>query len=264
MSSKCLPKNQLHTASSGARRQLPRFHSSPTVAHAYRGKGVRGEGAKALLYVYRLHCRMSFYRRASVAAPTMPDRLRDSRVRGAPWRPLTSITLNHHEGLALSGNPIDLNMDDLRRLLQQGGGLPGMGQGAGLDEKVMDTAEVVQISSLALLKILKHARAGVPMEVMGLMLGSFVDDYTIQVVDVFSMPQSGTGVSVEAVDEVYQQHMMEMLAQTGRPENVVGWYHSHPGFGPWLSGVDIQTQQSFERLHARAAAVVVDPIQSVK
>lgn len=32
------------------------------------------------------------------------------------------------------------------------------------------------------------ARAGVPMEVMGLMLGEFVDDYTIKVVDVFAMP----------------------------------------------------------------------------
>lgn len=32
-------------------------------------------------------------------------------------------------------------------------------------------------------------RAGVPMEVMGLMLGEFVDDYTVKVVDVFAMPQ---------------------------------------------------------------------------
>ena len=48
------------------------------------------------------------------------------------------------------------------------------------------------------------------------------------------------------------------------PEVVVGWYHSHPGFGCWLSGVDINTQQSFEQLNPRAVAVVVDPIQSVK
>lgn len=27
--------------------------------------------------------------------------------------------------------------------------------------------------------MLKHGRAGVPMEVMGLMLGEFVDDYTV-------------------------------------------------------------------------------------
>ena len=116
-------------------------------------------------------------------------------------------------------------------------------------------------------------RAGVPMEVMGLMLGEFVDEYTVRVVDVFAMPQSGTGVSVEAVDHVFQTNMLDMLKQTGRylksrsfffftpiyfyrmynktwfgslffrPEMVVGWYHSHPGFGCWLSGVDINTQQ---------------------
>lgn len=30
------------------------------------------------------------------------------------------------------------------------------------------------------LQMLKHGRAGVPMEVMGLMLGEFVDDYTVR------------------------------------------------------------------------------------
>jgi len=139
----------------------------------------------------------------------------------------------------------------------------GSGQPA-TDAPVVDTAEQVYISSLALLKMLKHGRAGVPMEVMGLMLGEFVDEYTVRVIDVFAMPQSGTGVSVEAVDPVFQAKMLDMLKQTGRPEMVVGWYHSHPGFGCWLSGVDINTQQSFEALSDRAVAVVVDPIQSVK
>lgn len=77
------------------------------------------------------------------------------------------------------------------------GNLPGLGGGAApADAPLVDTAEKVQISSLALLKMLKHGRAGVPMEVMGLMLGQFIDDYTINCVDVFAMPQSGTGVSV--------------------------------------------------------------------
>ncbi|XP_062435093.1 26S proteasome non-ATPase regulatory subunit 14 isoform X1 [Rhea pennata] len=150
------------------------------------------------------------------------------------------------------------------RLLRLGGGMPGLGQGPPTDAPAVDTAEQVYISSLALLKMLKHGRAGVPMEVMGLMLGEFVDDYTVRVIDVFAMPQSGTGVSVEAVDPVFQAKMLDMLKQTGRPEMVVGWYHSHPGFGCWLSGVDINTQQSFEALSERAVAVVVDPIQSVK
>ena len=137
------------------------------------------------------------------------------------------------------------------------------------DTPMVDTAEQVYISSLSLLKMLKHGRAGVPMEVMGyrivflemtsfeffvvfsLMLGEFIDDYTVRVIDVFAMPQSGTGVSVEAVDPVFQSKMLDMLKQTGRPEMVVGWYHSHPGFGCWLSGVDINTQQSFEALTER-------------
>lgn len=148
-------------------------------------------------------------------------------------------------------------MERLQRLMMNS--KPGM-----TDANRDDTKETVYISSIALLKMLKHGRAGVPMEVMGLMLGEFVDDYTVNVVDVFAMPQSGTGVSVEAVDDVFQAKMMDMLKQTGRDQMVVGWYHSHPGFGCWLSSVDVNTQKSFEQLNSRAVAVVVDPIQSVK
>jgi len=140
----------------------------------------------------------------------------------------------------------------------------GQQQGPEPDTPLADTAEQVYVSSLALLKMLKHGRMGVPMEVMGLMLGEFIDDYTVRVVDVFSMPQSGNSVSVEAVDPVFQTKMLDMLKQTGRPEMVVGWYHSHPGFGCWFSGTDMNTQQSFEQLNPRAVGVVVDPIQSVK
>jgi len=146
-------------------------------------------------------------------------------------------------------------------------GIPGTGLGTPgnlSDSPIPDSAEKVHVSSLALLKMLKHGRAGVPMEVMGLMLGQFVDDYTINCVDVFAMPQSGTSVSVEAVDPVFQTKMLDMLQQTGRGEMVVGWYHSHPGFGCWLSSTDINTQSSFEALNPRAVALVVDPIQSVK
>jgi len=149
---------------------------------------------------------------------------------------------------------------NLSRMFQPGGG----GQAPEGDTALADTAEQVYISSMALLKMLKHGRAGVPMEVMGLMLGEFIDDYTVRVVDTFSMPQSGNSVTVEAVDPVFQTKMLDMLKQTGRPEVVVGWYHSHPGFGCWFSSTDINTQQSFEQLNPRAVGVVIDPIQSVK
>lgn len=62
------------------------------------------------------------------------------------------------------------------RLLRLGGAVPGLGGAVPplTDAPVVDTAEQVYISSLALLKMLKHGRAGVPMEVMGLMLGKHI------------------------------------------------------------------------------------------
>jgi 26S proteasome regulatory subunit N11 len=128
----------------------------------------------------------------------------------------------------------------------------------------LDTGETVYISGMALLKMLKHGRQGIPIEVIGLMLGSFVDDYTVQVVDVFATPQSATGTSVEAIDEPFQANMAELLKQVGRKENVVGWYHSHPGYNVFLSDVDLEQQKHWETLNPRCVAVVVDPVKSVR
>ncbi|RPA97425.1 Mov34-domain-containing protein [Choiromyces venosus 120613-1] len=129
-------------------------------------------------------------------------------------------------------------------------GLRGVSAPPRVDTPVISNSETVYISSLALLKMLRYGRAGL---LLFLRFG-----------DVFAMPQSGTDVSAEAVDPVFQTKMMDMRRQTGRPETVIGWYHSHPGFGCWLSSVNINTQQSFKQLTSRAVAVVIDPIQSVK
>lgn len=87
--------------------------------------------------------------------------------------------------------------------------------------------------------VLLQGRAGVPLEVMGIMLGEVLDDYTVTVVDVFAMPQSGTGVSVEAVDPVFQTKMMDLLRQTNRSVFLCGWIdrygHSSCLFFCWYS-----------------------------
>ena len=74
---------------------------------------------------------------------------------------------------------------------------------------------------------------------MGIMIGEFVDEYKIDVVDVFAMPQVQSTVSVESVDPAYQAQMMELLKRVGMQGICVGWYHSHPGFGCWLSMTDV-------------------------
>ena len=64
-------------------------------------------------------------------------------------------------------------MDWSRVLQQTMGGQRGMPQP--MDAPLVDTAEQIYISSLALLKMLKHSRAGVPIEVMGLMMDDLVN-----------------------------------------------------------------------------------------
>lgn len=50
--------------------------------------------------------------------------------------------------------------------------------------------------------------------------------------------------------------------QIGRLENIVGWYHSHPGYGCWLSGIDVQTQMTHQTYEDPFLAVVVRPLPS--
>ena len=75
------------------------------------------------------------------------------------------------------------------------------------DAKMNDTAEQIYISPLCLLKMLRHGKAGIPVEVMGLMIGDYIDEYTVKCVDVFAMPQAGAETTVESIDEKFQVDM---------------------------------------------------------
>ena len=48
-----------------------------------------------------------------------------------------------------------------------------------------------------------------------------------------------------------------MYTQVGRLENAIGWYHSHPGYGCWLSGIDVTTQMTNQQFQEPFLAVVV-------
>lgn len=131
--------------------------------------------------------------------------------------------------------------------------------------KKLDTSEKIHINGLSLLKMLKHARQGIPLEVIGILLGQRIDQYTIEIFDVFSTPQVATGSNVETTDENYQAQYMSLLERTGYSDLIsVGWYHSHPGFDVFLSGVDYRNQEIMERIDPRAVAIVIDPIRSVR
>ncbi|KAJ0984860.1 hypothetical protein J5N97_003216 [Dioscorea zingiberensis] len=122
----------------------------------------------------------------------------------------------------------------------------------------------VRISALALLKMVVHARSGGTIEVMGLMQGK-TDGNAIVVMDAFALPVEGTETRVNAQADAYEYMVdySQTNKQAGRLENVVGWYHSHPGYGCWLSGIDVSTQMLNQQFQEPFLAVVIDPTRTV-
>uniref|UniRef100_A0A914ZP85 MPN domain-containing protein n=1 Tax=Parascaris univalens TaxID=6257 RepID=A0A914ZP85_PARUN len=122
----------------------------------------------------------------------------------------------------------------------------------------------VKISALALLKMVMHARSGGNLEVMGLVQGK-VDANVLIVMDSFALPVEGTETRVNAQAQAYEymSTYTESCESIGRMDKVVGWYHSHPGYGCWLSGIDVSTQALNQQFQEPFVAIVVDPIRTM-
>lgn len=122
----------------------------------------------------------------------------------------------------------------------------------------------VKISALALLKMAMHAKSGGNLEIMGMLQGKVAGD-TFIITDVYALPVEGTETRVNAQAEAYEYivDFGETGKAVGRLENAVGWYHSHPGYGCWLSGIDCSTQMVQQQYSEPFLAIVVDPHRTI-
>ncbi|RUS20143.1 JAB1/Mov34/MPN/PAD-1 ubiquitin protease-domain-containing protein [Endogone sp. FLAS-F59071] len=122
----------------------------------------------------------------------------------------------------------------------------------------------VKISVVALIKMVMHARSGGVNEVMGMMEGKISGD-TMIIMDSFALPVEGTETRVSAMNEAneYMVNHLEKGKEVGRLENAIGWYHSHPGYGCWLSGIDVGTQSMNQQFQEPWVAVVIDPNRTI-
>lgn len=105
-----------------------------------------------------------------------------------------------------------------------------------------------------------HTKSGGDLEVMGMMQGKVMGD-TFYVMDAFGLPVEGTETRVNAAGDAneYLIKHMEDCERINRPELVCGWYHSHPGYACWLSGIDVDTQKLNQRVNEPFLAIVIDP-----
>lgn len=114
---------------------------------------------------------------------------------------------------------------------------PRESKNSAIEPKIVIDSEVTRC-------IRQHARGHMKTEVCGVLIGEKAGD-AVQIyasIEASQASQGGTHVTFtqEAWEEIYR------VKDVRYPdERIVGWYHSHPGFGVFLSEHDLFIQQNF-------------------
>lgn len=79
--------------------------------------------------------------------------------------------------------------------------------------------------------------------------------------DSYALPVEATETRVNAADDAneYMVDHLNFCEEVNRPEPACGWYHSHPGYGCWMSGIDVNTQTLYQKVMEPYLAIVIDP-----
>lgn len=109
-----------------------------------------------------------------------------------------------------------------------------------------------------------HLQADVSVEHGGILFGQAYTDSEhgvyVEITAAVAAPRTiGTGAHLEFTSESWQGIMN--YAKEAHPEaNIVGWYHSHPNLGVFMSGTDMRTQRAFFS-HPWCVSIVYDPVR---
>ncbi|MEO1376267.1 MAG: Mov34/MPN/PAD-1 family protein [Cyanobacteria bacterium J06635_10] len=123
----------------------------------------------------------------------------------------------------------------------------------------------VYISKSARKTIKSHLEANTTIEQGGILFGQAYNDFKqgIYVEIIAAIPAQatiGTKVHLEFTPDSWQDIMY--YAKSNHPEaNIVGWYHSHPDIGVFMSRTDMRTQRAFF-YHPWCVSIVYDPIRN--
>lgn len=113
-------------------------------------------------------------------------------------------------------------------------------------------------------EIHRHVRSDTSREQIGLLMGTVFRDtggaYRTLVTQALPLPSSDASPVHVALTHESTGRIAEALRRLPSESTVVGWYHSHPNLGVFLSGTDLRTQRACfaQDWHV---AVVVDPVR---
>jgi proteasome lid subunit RPN8/RPN11 len=93
-------------------------------------------------------------------------------------------------------------------------------------------------------KIRQHSRSSMKAEVCGVLIGSTDDDRTVIEACIAGINAAQGGAHVTFTQDTWE-HIFKIKDQQYPDAKIVGWYHSHPGFGVFLSEHDLFIQENF-------------------
>lgn len=130
-------------------------------------------------------------------------------------------------------------------------------------KRVVPAAKIF-IPEMMISLMAEHAQAGLDnkKEIMGLMIGTIYrdDNGEYAVVDRIAT----TDLIADAYSVKFDKGSFDKMFETmdiGEGECIVGWYHSHPGYGCFMSPTDIATQDGIFNGDC-GFALVIDPVRT--
>ncbi|MEH1781768.1 MAG: Mov34/MPN/PAD-1 family protein [Nostoc sp.] len=124
----------------------------------------------------------------------------------------------------------------------------------------------VYIKEDALRNLTKHLKSNLRVEQGGILFGNAYQDPSSQTIYVeitaaVAAPATiGTSAHLDFTPDSWTG-IMDYARVEHPEENIVGWYHSHPNIGVFMSGTDMRTQQAFF-YHPWCLSIVCDPVRT--
>lgn len=114
----------------------------------------------------------------------------------------------------------------------------------------------VEISPLAFSRIIDWTSSNTEREVGGYLIG-VVDNGKVKIIETTYAVKNSTPTHV-SIDEMAQYQIIKEIEKRNGKETIIGFWHTHPGMGLFLSGTDIATQKIYQALLPEAVAMVCD------
>jgi proteasome lid subunit RPN8/RPN11 len=113
------------------------------------------------------------------------------------------------------------------------------------DKKIVtESSSAVEFDSSVLQQIRRHARTSMTAEICGVLIGKIANGVTRVEGSIAGENAKEGGAHVTFTQETWQ-HIYKIKDAKFADASIVGWYHSHPGFGIFLSDYDLFIHKNF-------------------